>query len=321
MKKFILISFYFFALHSKGQNLLFEDSKGKSATVFPHKGTSVATDIGDKSLSFNTNYEGQNFYTNSNISAKSNNRTYIINVDDGLNPTFNYKFNLGYKNKTDTSNKYATIRFASIQYKLQYDEFKLYSPDSVFSNQISKNIFRGNSVGLLLGTILPSRVASNIYSIGLTYFQSNNIDNLSKVSINDEVKRDTTTGTIRTVNKSSNALMGDYKKYNEFDIHIDMVQILHFSENEQHRKKDDKNTYDFANYFYYRGEIIDKSITHNIGYGLLFIEDFEKTQTHEKRIGNKMKLVGGLIIEYKNVDNLFKKSDNLVITLKTGVTF
>lgn len=318
MKKLIFISFFFFSFYSKGQNLLFEDSKGKSATVFPYKGTSVGTDIGDKSLSLNANYKGQNFYSNSNISAKSNNRTYIINTDDGLNPTFNYKFNFGYKNKPDTSNKYASIRFASIQYQLKYDEFKLYSPDSAFSKQISKNIFRGNSVGLLLGTILPSPVVSGIYSIGFAYSQANNVDDLAKITVNDEVKRDTASGTMRTVNKSNSALLGNYKRYNEFDIHIDMVQIWHFSEND---KKDGKNAYDLANYFYYRGEIIDKAITHNIGYGLLFIENFENIQTHEKFIGNKMKLVGGLIIEYKKVDNLFKRSDNLVISLKTGVTF
>ena len=129
-----------------------------------------------------------------------------------FSPGIKASYGLTFVNPFNRSTLTKTVDWASLDLGYSFDQYTLYQPNAVFSNQIygkTSHSFRANlSYNLLLGSKF-------ILNLKAGYSRQNNYPNLGQVDITD-ITSATNTNTTRQITITTTAAQGNFTEYNAF---------------------------------------------------------------------------------------------------------
>ncbi|WP_419803538.1 hypothetical protein [Mucilaginibacter sp.] len=129
-----------------------------------------------------------------------------------FSPGIKANYGLTFVNPFNRSTLTKTVDWASLDLGYSFDQYTLYQPNAVFSNQIygkTSHSFRANlSYNLLLGSKF-------ILNLKAGYSRQNNYPNLGQVDITD-ITSATNTNTTRQITSTTTAAQGNFMEYNAF---------------------------------------------------------------------------------------------------------
>ena len=289
-----------------GQSI-FEDRKGSSAIFLPYGGT-FKLNTTDASLNFSfTNYQipikGDNgkyqlkpFY-GLEINGKTNDGILSLISNGNISPGAKVNgivgkdiFNIIKDNKPQI--------LGTLALRVGYEgaSFRLFNPDSNFSNQIKKTSFNTFSSNLSLTVKFGG---NKILGISAGYKKVNNYEDLDEIELTDKkVITDTVSNTVRTYDTKRKVRIGDYAISDQIPVNIDFF----WTPNNNPR---------VGFYHFWRTRFTNGTATNGFGSGLYLLKK-----------NNPKASIAGVVLE---VNDIAKLSDgygkNFTINFVVGYNF
>jgi len=289
-----------------GQSL-FEDRKGNSAIFLPEGGT-FRLNTADASLKLSfTNYglpivgNKPKPYFGFEISGKTNDDIFSLFSNGNISPGAKVLGIAGIDifNKTKNRNgDDVPQKLGRLTLKLGYEgsSFKLFTPDSIFENQIHKTSFNSFTTSLSFNLKIGG---NKLFGVSVGFNKANNYDDLTKMELNEtKFYRDTINNITRTTEKKINVRSGEYKVYDQIPISLDFFWVP-------------KNNPRLGFYHYWRTKITEKTVTNGFGSGFYLLKK-----------NNPLSSIAGIVFEVSDISKLNDGfSKNFTINFVVGFNF
>lgn len=202
---------------STGQSI-FEDSKGNSAIFLPSGGT-FRLNAADASLKFSyaDRVSTKKLFYGFDVSGKTNDGLFSLISNGNISPGTKVNGIIGLQELFHKTNLFDGWLALKVGY--EGSSFKLFNPESVFTNQIKKTSFNTFTSSLAFNL----RIGGNkLLALSVGYQKVNNYSDLDELELTDtKTINDSVSNTTRTYMSKVKARTGDYKVFDQVPINID----------------------------------------------------------------------------------------------------